>query len=341
MKYFCILFLCLLSFELIANEGYVGIHGGNIQMKKHASVQMVKERVYITLYDNFYDVRCKFWFYNHGVTTTDTVGYPYLFDNQGYGIGGDKGLRFFKTKINGKTLSKDKISWHIAQNPPHNPVAGRNWYYWETTFPSYDTTIIENSYIGEYEIEPDNNDLTVDNMYYILGTGSSWYGAIIDGIIVVDKSNVSKYYDVMKLEREYQEKRKSLNYDENNNIYIFKLENYIPSKEETISFSKLPNDPRLQDCYYYYDYEDSKKNNAIREAFINNDMSWCKIEDYYYLKNLIFAKNGFVFKDSLLRRHFSSFPWYKPNPIITFDSLKNIDQRIILELNDILKKQSD
>ena len=52
-------------------------------------------------------------------------------------------------------------------------------------------------------------------------------------------------------------------------------------------------------------------------------------DQYRYLRNLIYARHGYIFKSADLNEYFSKFNWYKPNPNFSEDLLTNEEKDCI------------
>ena len=52
-------------------------------------------------------------------------------------------------------------------------------------------------------------------------------------------------------------------------------------------------------------------------------------DQYRYLRNLIYARHGYIFKSADLNEYFSKFNWYKPNPNFSEDLLTNKEKDCI------------
>jgi hypothetical protein len=61
------------------------------------------------------------------------------------------------------------------------------------------------------------------------------------------------------------------------------------------------------------------------------------LEDLVLLRNSVFARYGYIFKSAVLREHFSSFGWYKPDKNFSFSMLSPLDQS---NVNAILAEEA-
>ena len=75
-----------------------------------------------------------------------------------------------------------------------------------------------------------------------------------------------------------------------------------------------------------------RQENRLREELVTKEIEEQFLEGLFQedarkLRNEIYARRGKVFKDEELRRYFSSFDWYKPDPRFTETSLSAIEKQ--------------
>ena len=52
-------------------------------------------------------------------------------------------------------------------------------------------------------------------------------------------------------------------------------------------------------------------------------------EQLRYLRNLIYARHGYIFKNNELKTYFKNFSWYKPNPNFSDDDFSNQEKYLL------------
>ena len=65
---------------------------------------------------------------------------------------------------------------------------------------------------------------------------------------------------------------------------------------------------------------------------VDRDLPFTSIlpkEQYRYLRNLVFARHGYIFKSDDLKSYFEKFSWYKPDPNFSEDKLSREEKRYI------------
>ena len=152
-----------------------------------------------------------------------------------------------------------------------------------------DTIFIENEYDGKW-----SGTLCERAFVYSIGTGSSWAGPIMDGRIVFDHSNLATSNFVIK--KIIWGKLKP-EYFSDSTVYTFS--NYLPSSKEDV------------DVWFhsYWDFKDEPKYFRCPGFYGQVESS----EQARMMRNEIFARHGYVFKDKYLSEFFGQQKWYKPN----------------------------
>lgn len=67
---------------------------------------------------------------------------------------------------------------------------------------------------------------------------------------------------------------------------------------------------------------------AKDESSVTNDLEGKTIEELRILRNEIFARKGYIFKDAFLNDHFSKQDWYTPNKDAQIDLTESEKERI-------------
>jgi hypothetical protein len=159
----------------------------SLQYKK---IQMVKERVSIQLYRGYAVVKGEYWMYNTSPDlVTIKVGYPLnsSFNSETEFSHNLTEIRF--DSLYGLKAYRNGTAVTILSEAIDNPDAGwenENWYVWNNTFASYDTTLITvyfivntNNTIIRKGYNKDHNN----GFIYLLETGATWKQPIVEGEI--------------------------------------------------------------------------------------------------------------------------------------------------------------
>lgn len=310
-KILLIAFVYLLSIcDSLANDGVVVAWNGNVRAWKNNKIQMVKEVVYVKLFDDKCKVRCKFWFYNSGNTDTVKVGFP----NESYNDGspGSISLENFRTLVNNKeqevqsyfdSIQTDTIYDDNGKISSIDTTDFDEWYVKDVIFKGKDTTYIEDSY--ETDWTGSSGGYFRDRTFrYIIGTGSTWNGTILDGTIIFDMSD----YETNVLQNSFYGDFRSCNITETDNLTVLKFHNKIPflNSQYIIEFIDLNN-------VWFSDYDGSQDEEELasfKTYMKKRDLSQ---DEIVLMKNEILAHNGYIFKDTTIQKYYSGMKWYKPD----------------------------
>ena len=115
--------LLFLGSTAIANDAWISATGGTVSpmTAEHQSIQLVRERITLTLHDDYYSVLVSSVFYNFGETTTIQVGFPEF--SEGAQPQETREFRDFETEVNGRKIQ--------FQRKKADAFSGRwkeNWY---------------------------------------------------------------------------------------------------------------------------------------------------------------------------------------------------------------------
>jgi hypothetical protein len=301
-----------------ADDSYLGSAGGNLFQERSTSIQMLRERVYITLGKDTSHVACRFWFLNHSRETKSVVvGFPDFWSNP---AGGSAPLRNFTCKVDGV---EERDFGHTLQRtifPPHNPASenggvvgdtvewDRNWFTWTVDFKPSDTTVIDNEYDGVW-----GGTVCERAFEYVLGTGNTWKGPILDGRITFDHSRLASTHFVL---RERNGAKLTPSYFEDSTVYTFK--GYIPQDDEAVNIW----------FHSYWDY-DGRPQGVDCPGFYGNVTS---AEQARLMRNEIYARHGYVFKDLALAKRFQRASWYRADPTFRPEALPRMEAMYVANL---------
>lgn len=321
---FLIIPLLLLGSSVVfANDTYLGSVGGNtfnedaidnkfVNYVQSNNIQMVKERIHIDVYQDSFTAFCKFWFYNKGEKQYVFFGFPNISNSEFISTGR---LNNFKTAINNKNISVDTAT-QVTKYGEDGQIVEESvsWYRWAYEMPVNDTLIIENTYSGEVGFSSIGAVVT-----YIIGTGSTWDGPIKDGIIVFDFNKTLSSNFIFKDTGTLYTKIKPIVYDDS---IVFQFKNYKPGKNEYLKVDYLNYWNHFQPFAPSLIFKDNKSHgDAIK-----------------LMRNEIFARHGYVFKDANLNKYFSSKIWYKPNKNFKTSMLNKHEQAMVNYLSQLEKE---
>jgi hypothetical protein len=310
----------LMTTAIFADDGYIGSEGGNVYLSKSEDIQMVKEIVRVKMEKDNCLVHCRFWFYNKTKANLHAlVGFPNYYYTPGTG---SLPITDFTCAINGASIKVDEkkeIDTWIDTLDTGKQIesidtleSGKFWFTWPTIFAANDTTIIDNEYVAKWGA----TNYGLKSFDYLLGTGRSWDGPIVDGTIIVVHSQIASSDFI------------SVSYTDTNRIQI----NYMRDSTQLVFHNLTPNDQEGIEinviCFW-----DDPYNDGINRPMLPADSSYYfavyKETIFEHLKrkganpqdliNEIYARRGYIFSNVGLQDYFSHMAWYKPN--------KNFSQR--------------
>lgn len=139
-----------------------------------------------------------------------------------------------------------------------------------------------------------------------------------------------KQSELMIYKRNFDLKKKLFVYDEAQNLDMTFFDT-DKSKEHVYATDTI--DGKIEeyiDSEYYATTEKLFEKNASNEELTSDFVSNLSKADIFILRNSIFARHGFAFRDKQLRMYFEQFDWYMP----VFGDVKD-------ELTEIEKKNID
>ncbi|MBI5216647.1 MAG: YARHG domain-containing protein [Ignavibacteriae bacterium] len=312
MRLKSILFIFIFSITSYSDDSYLGSVGGNaFPMGRADSIQMIKENIYIQLFQNDSHVKCQFWFYNSGSNDVVSVGFPNFHINPGTS---SNPIRNFTCRVNGETVTdigETKLQTSYRYDSTEEE---ENWYTWIVEFKSKDTVFIENEYDGDW-----SGTMCEQAFVYTIGTGSSWAGPIKEGRIVFDHSNLATTNFVIKKSIWAQLKPEFFN---DSTVYSFS--NYLPKRNEEVDIW----------FHSYWSFSEETDTHPCPEFYGTIE----SIEQVRLMKNELFARHGYVFKDTSLSNYFAKQTWYKPNNEFEPNMLPNGEKQYVKNLLGIKEK---
>ena len=312
--------------------------GGNIypDYESQKDIRMEKERVYIKMYIDSIDVYCKFWFYSTVKNKNNeyvNVGFPNFTEGPG---GASPELRNFKTKVNGKEvdviLAEEKTTFKDLKTGKLTDaeLIIKSWFLWGVEFKQNDTTIVENWYTGSW-----GGSYASKSFEYLVGTGGTWDSTIGDGKIVFDHSNLvsSAFVDG----KGDSASLNPLNVASYRDSTVYHFKNYRPNKHLTlfISFISFWDDP------YHGRAEGSFEKIYQGPLGLKYFLKKKKEEgfDLRLMRNEIYARHGYLFKDKKLQDYFESTSWYKVNKKFLFEDLNKYEIKTVNTIVEIEKEK--
>jgi hypothetical protein len=309
MKTFLVIITLALS--LCADDSYLGGVGGNIFGEEQSeSIQMVREIVWINLTKSGGHVKCKFWFYNKDTIVHNvSVGFPnFKFSPSG----GTDSLTNFICKVNGKLeneIGKTKCATFYSDT---NALVEKDWFTWNVEFKNNDTTIIENEYNGKW-----GGTICERAFVYTIGTGSTWNGPIGEARIVFYHQNLASKNFVIT--DSIWAHRKPMYFDDST---VYEFNNYKPRRNEEVEIW----------FHSYWDFGDKRVKDIKCPGFYGHVKS---AEQARLMRNEIFARHGYIFKDLELSKYFKKTSWYKENAKFNESMLSKKELEFINNLTEL------
>jgi hypothetical protein len=325
--------LLTLGATAIANEGLISAIGGTVSPKtaEHQSIQLVRERITLTLYEDYYSVLVSSVFYNFGETTTIQVGFPEFSLTPAPEDPWDgREFRDFETEVDGR-----KVQFQRKTAVAVDYSWTKNWYVKDVQFPQSDYTTTTIKYSTSYFMGGIGREGTVYGVQYLFGTGLTWKGEIKEVEFVV-QNEAEKWIDWIQI---WVGKKRYLGsqitewhflkaVDRNTfRIRMFNIEPQSLEDHLQITFynSDTPYPFYTQDEYYF----DKKP----ISSFYLNVLSKKQLR---IVRNVIYAWHGYSFRSPDLRFLFASQDWYEVNPDY---SESNLNQQERVNRNTILEEE--
>jgi len=332
---FCLSFLFLIPLRALSDDAAVSVYGGAAALRdpKSTDISMLSEVVRISLGANDYHVEATFEFFNHGPTTTISVGFP----STGHPFSGE--LENFHTWVNGREVAFEKMPEVIEidgkdyspeelpseeDRLDYDPIA---WLVKTVAFPGNEKTVTRVEYNAPYGIWSVGTDKFAE---YFYGTGKSWKGDIGRATFVIEASPTVRIVakDLQNLNNSFKVSRRS------NGSYKLSQENFKPQGHETLFITLAPESnargggtvPKFCDWAY------SKQ--IIPDEVLEplSDM------ELRIFRNSFYAAHGQVFKSPALNEYFKAIPCYQPHSDFKESDLNDTEKSNIKKIADYEKK---
>lgn len=169
----------------------------------------------------------------------------------------------------------------------------------------------------------------------------------------IDQERMPNYVSTWLVKTEL--KPKGYSWDSENNTATYEYKNWKPSSSDDITYSITTYEADSGEYFKYKSYEGDKvlyKKELLLPDFsdvLNLRVGTCVdgdceneprpskrqininlnsyLQNYLRrLRNEIFARHGYIFKDPTLRQFYSQYPWYKSNPEFKMESLNKFEK---------------
>jgi len=263
----------------------------------------------------------------------------------------------FAITVNGKNVNYEIVDVSKIKNQGSTPFVGYLYYFYthlkhgKNTLHQTYKCMTSGSVFNKYEFE------------YILATAKEWSGGKIRDFTInleLNKfANVNIVGSFFNSLRHWQIKngKAILSKNSNENESQFKLYKFY-LVDGKASYHKKDFIPKMgiilysKNCYsyddpeefsYLFDYQKDKLKFSIcyhkdifdRYKFFAKDAKSLKI-----LKNLPFARRGYIFKTPYIQNYYKKMVWYKPNPHYkaTLSSLTQKERNLLKDISTLKRK---
>jgi hypothetical protein len=345
MKNSVIVLLTWWSFACLADDGYVSSKGGNVfpDFGSPKSIKMLRESVHIDLLRDSCNAYCKFWFLRYKAVNNRpeqyiTVGFPNYVESPSEM---PPPLRNFKCKVNGKeaevSVARQVTRWKDLKTGKDEDVEHvRSWFVWGVDLAPFDTVVIENWYTGEW-----GGSFATKDFQYILGTGATWDGPILDGRIVFDYSGLaSDLFVVRKKEPDISTDSHELQPKCYEDSLVYTFTNLRPSEDQSVYISVV--------SFWDDPYKNIEKTTTFSSVYVDTvyglfstlRKQTMEPSKYRTMRNEIFARHGYVFSDRQLADYFAAKSWYRPNRSFSQSQLNKYELKSVEVLLQLEKQHS-
>ena len=313
------LLFALLLFPILSysNDSSLGSRGGNVfPVFQRYDIRMEREVIRIKMKRDSCYVSCKFWFKNESkANCLLLIGFPDYLQDPGEIT---KPLKRFTCKIAGKETKVDHLKSVTTLDSDTTTRWYDSWYCWDTQFKPSETVLIENTYTGEWS-------RSVGGTFffdYLIGTARTWKGSIGSGKVVFDFSDLASKLFLDNNCSADTVFPKGMHRKIYNDSIVYSYNDYFPEWGESLrvglwSFWQPPFETTDPDNYPF-------KHIALKRSN----------EDLGMMRNEIYARHGYVFRNKELQNYFEKQSWYRRDDEFTIDKLNNYEVLFI----DFLKK---
>jgi hypothetical protein len=267
-------------------------------------------------------VYCKFWFKNLGPKAENVfMGFPDYFKDIAQN---SNPLRGFTCNVNGQKTEFEKRTQTIEVDKIPELKSYEKWFCWNVKFKPGETVLVENNYTGDLGGSAEGTC----RFSYLIGTAQTWSSTIANGKVIFDYSKIASkafvdttYYSDRTLPNGIVKKIY-------NDSTVFSFSNYLPKWNESLKIELL--------CFWKCPYGELK-NGATEYPFRNNRFSTQNISKTMLrlMRNEVFARHGYVFKDLELQNYFSAQTWYKPDGTFNPNQLNEFELLFLKYLKDL------
>jgi len=311
-----LLTLMLLTFNLFGNDGVYTLSGNQLIPIKESKISIKKEVLTITrIEDNHLDVRVEYTLFNPDESKEILVGFEAAEpegDVQSEPVRvGHPYMQKFSVLINNQ-----KVTYEIKRGKDNDGYV----YYFKAKFQK-----AINHITHHYKYETSSSLSTHYEIDYILSAASRWANGVIEDFTLI--INVGEY-ERLSIEKTFFKKASEWNFDGmsvdvpsneyfkkgairfyvNKGSLIFKKRNFRPTEELSLL--------SLRGVTFYvevFNYRVNKLPFKVDAIYLESSFPKDKMS-YKILKNLPYARRGYVFKDLVIQKYYEGLEWYRKNP---------------------------
>jgi hypothetical protein len=317
--------LCiLLSAAAKANDAFLGSRGGNVfPIFRNESIRMVREEIRISMRKDSCTVNCRFWFKNLGSRKENVyMGFPDYFENIAQN---SDPLRHFTCAINGaKTDVEKRKQTNEVENVP-DLKSYEKWYCWNVDFKPGETVLIENNYNGGLG----GSAAGTCSFSYLIGTAQTWAGTIANGKVIFDYSKIASKAFVDTTFYSDNTLPKGLDRTIYNDSTVFSYNNYLPKWNESLSVDLI--------CFWKCPYGELQKG-LTEYPFAGNLLESKNKQTLRLMRNEVFARHGYIFRDPELKSYFTQLAWYKPDETFVPEQLNDFERLFVKYVQKLEQK---
>jgi hypothetical protein len=316
----------LLVFSIVttnANDAFLGSRGGNVfPIIRNESIRMVKEEIKVVMEKDSCRVYCKFWFKNLGTKAENVfMGFPDYFEDISQG---SNPLRNFTCAVNGQETEFDKRTQTTEVDNIPDLKRYEKWFCWNVQFKPGETVLVENNYNGDLGGSADGTC----SFSYLIGTAQTWSSTIANGKVIFDYSKIASKSFVDTTFYSDRTLPKGLERNIYNDSTVFSYNNYLPKWNETLKVNLL--------CFWKCPYGELQKglteypfqNNRFKSPTFSKQM-------LRLMRNEVFARHGYVFKDLELQNYFAAMSWYKADRTFNPNQLNEFELLFLKYIKDL------
>ena len=324
MKHLLISLLLVFSIAKInANDAFLGSRGGNVfPIIRNESIRMVKEEIKVVMEKDSCRVYCRFWFKNLGTKVENVfMGFPDYFEDIGQV---SNPLRGFTCAVNGQMKEVEKRTQTIEIDKIPDLKSYEKWFCWNVKFKPGETILVENNYNGDLGGSAEGTC----SFSYLIGTAQTWSSTIANGKVIFDYSKIASKAFMDTTFYSDRTLPKGLERYIYNDSTVFSYNNYLPKWNETLVVTLL--------CFWKCPYGELQKG-LTEYPFRNNRFKYQNIskQTLRLMRNEVFARHGYVFKDIELQSYFSTQNWYKPDSNFNPNQLNEFELLFLKYLKDL------